>query len=139
MSYIVVIEGQNIPVPEEIATSDEKVRQALTPFFPDAANAMITRVEKDGQVTINVIKKAGSKGAIDYLASCPGGRNPAVALYQELQSMNLDLDPETMLSLDARLDQAIEAGAVQAGRVEGALTRLQAARPRPAPALVEGF
>lgn len=61
-TYQITIEGQTIPVPPEIGSSDAAVKAALAPYFPDAANAMITRSEKGDVVTVNVVKKAGSKG-----------------------------------------------------------------------------
>ena len=62
MNYLIKIEGQEIPVPEEIGKSDESVKQVLTPYYPQAANSLITRVEKDDLVTITVVKQAGTKG-----------------------------------------------------------------------------
>jgi hypothetical protein len=52
--YILKIEGQEI--------TDADLKRALTPMFPGAANSKIERVEKDGTVTITVVKLAGAKG-----------------------------------------------------------------------------
>lgn len=61
--YIVKVEGQEIAVPEEIGTlEDADLKRALTPMFPGASNSKIERDEKDGTVTITVIKLAGAKG-----------------------------------------------------------------------------
>jgi hypothetical protein len=145
MNYTVLVEGQSIPVPEEIGANDDAVKRALAPFYPEVANALITRVEKAGEVTINVIKKAGSKGggpaplaALAALAASPGGQNPAIALYQEIQGED-DLDPYTMLELDARIDSALEVGEKQGEHVKAALRRLEQAQARPAGAVVLGF
>jgi hypothetical protein len=140
--YLVSIEGQSIPIPEEIGADDESVRRSLAPFYPEVANAMITRVEKDGVTTITVVKRAGSKGAqgIDSLKACAGGKNPAIALYEEIRGTGMELlDPEQLLVLDERLEQAIEAGEAQARAVERARERLAETAPRPAPAVVLGF
>ena len=51
-------EGQTIELPDEIAASDELIRKALAPFYPDVANAEIQRGDKG----ITVIKRAGPKG-----------------------------------------------------------------------------
>jgi hypothetical protein len=145
MNYIVSVEGQNIPVPEEIGASDESVKNALSGLYPEVANAMITRVAKDDTTTITVVKRAGSKGltGLDYLKVCPGGKNPAVALYEELQVLDQEdsalKDPVEMLELDARIDGAIREGAEQAQRVEYALKRLTKSASRPAPFVIQGF
>jgi hypothetical protein len=143
MNYVVSVEGQTIPVPEEIGASDEAVKRALTPFYPEVANAMITRVTKDETVTINVVKKAGSKGGgrgpLQALIACPGGQNPAISLYQAISQADDDLDPYTMLELDAQISQAVEAGEKQGLEVRAAQRRLIQAPARPCSAVVVGF
>lgn len=63
MKYVISIEGQSIDLPEEIAGDDAKLKAALSPFFPGAANSKIMRnPEKDGVINITVIKQAGTKG-----------------------------------------------------------------------------
>jgi hypothetical protein len=158
-TFKVKIEGQEIPLPEEIGATDEGVKKALAPFYPDVANALITRVEKDGEVTITVVKRAGTKGADDDgadhdlregadhdlplrgLVGCRGGRNPAVALYVELQQRGDDLvgDAEAMLALDKRVEIALKKGTEQAEMVSRALRRLGEARAQAAPGVIKGF
>jgi hypothetical protein len=142
MSYTVVIEGQKIPLPDEIGSDDVKVRQALAPYFPDAANAMITRTDKSGEVTINVVKKAGTKGlqaGVEYLQACPGGKNPAVALYEEFKGHTELMYPEELLVLDKRIAEALDEGTRQNQAIGQAIKRLIRARPQPAPEVVQGF
>jgi hypothetical protein len=147
MNYIVVIEGQNIPLPEEIAVDDAKVRQALAPFFPDAANAMITRTKgKDEETTlVNVVKKAGSKGAgtraspYEHLRACKGGMNPALAMYQRLQAEEGELDAERLIEIRQAIEQAVKDGEEQLGMVQTAAKRLQAAQAQAAPGMMAGF
>jgi hypothetical protein len=142
MSYTVTIEGQKIPLPDEIGSSDEKVRQALAPYFPDAANALITRTEKDGETTITVVKKAGTKGlqaGLQALQDGPGGKNPAIMLYEEIKRRVDPLSPEELLVLDSRIEQAIDEGQQQQQALVHAVQRLIMARPQAAPAVVEGF
>ena len=150
MNYMIVIEGQHIPVPEEIGASDAAVKAALTPTWPDAANAMITRVTKDDLVTVTVVKKAGTKGArrgkkgerrlpLQYLVSCKGGMNPAIALYQELQGRDGGLSPEETLELGDQVEGAIEAGQKQYQKVREARERLEKAQAVAAPGLAAGF
>src|SRR5437763_1409278 len=65
-----IIEGQTHTVPDElvrngssVAEQDENLRQALRPNFDLAANATFQRVEKDGELTVTVIKAPGRKGS----------------------------------------------------------------------------
>ena len=143
MNYLVAIEGQTIPVPEEIGSSDENVKRALTPFYPEAANAMITRVEKERTVTITVVKKAGSKGLlpIQRLVECRGGKNPAIELYEEIEARETAgvLDPVEVLEMAERINQAIKEGEAQAQAVDYAVKRLDKAAARPSPVVLQGF
>lgn len=143
MNYQVSIEGQTIKIPPEIAENDDQVRQALAPFFPDAANALITRSTEGETTTINVVKKAGSKGAADPLGelqATAGGVNPAVALYQRLNGMApAEMTAEAMLQLDDEVQAAISAGQEQADLVVACVQRLRGARPACASGLPVGF
>lgn len=143
MNYIISIEGQTIPVPEEIGKDDEAVKKALAPFYPQVANAMITRTTKDDTITVNVVKKAGTKGGysvFDALVSCPSGQNPAIELYRQLSNLpDSELDPQKLLELDARLEQAIQQGEAEADQVSRALDRLRKAQAVSASLVVEGF
>ena len=143
MQYVVSIEGQNIQLPAGIGERDEDVKRAMAPFFPEVANAMLTRKTEGETTTITVVKRAGSKGlaGLAYLDNCAGGVNPAVALYQDLQKAGelVDPDPAYLLELDARVDQALKDGEDQAKAVEYAANRLARAVASPAPILIEGF
>jgi hypothetical protein len=148
VNYIISIEGQTIPVPEEIGKDDEAVKRALAPFYPEAANAMLTRVTKEETTTISVIKKAGTKGGnglgngfwngFEYLVGCQGGKNAAIAMYEELQAKG-EMDALELLEMDQRIDEAIGLGEAQEEQVEYAERRLKRARPQASTAVVEGF
>jgi hypothetical protein len=62
MPYIVILEGQETPISDEVATTDQTLRDALTPFYPEVATAEIKREEKDGTTYIHIVKRAGTKG-----------------------------------------------------------------------------
>jgi hypothetical protein len=49
-------------LPADIAASDDLIRKALSPYYPDVANADIRRETKDGASVITVVKRAGPKG-----------------------------------------------------------------------------
>jgi hypothetical protein len=143
MIYNVVIEGQTIPVPEEVGTNDEAVKRALTPFFPEAANALITRIDnKQGTTTINVVKRAGSKGTgLAALIACEGGKNPAIALYEKIETMEQAgyLDYLQALAMDEQINQSLADGEEQAQAVKFAAKRLALSTARPAPLVIQGF
>jgi hypothetical protein len=144
-TYQIKIENQVIPVDADIAQDDNKVRAAMTPFFPGAANSIITRTtdQASDTVTVHVQKKAGTKGAIDpvaHLQLCEGGRNPAIVLWQDMERLRVsDIDPETMLVLDDRIGQAVDQGSKEAAAVDKALERIQKAHPIPGRSLMVGF
>ncbi len=107
-SYTVKIEGQSIPLPEEIAATDDGVKRALATYYPDIANALITRsAEKDGQVEITVIKRAGTKGVLPALIDAPAGRNPAIEMYEKIKHRGEDIAPLELLEMDMAIDEAM--------------------------------
>jgi hypothetical protein len=144
-TYNILIEGQTIPVPPEIGTDDAKVKASLAPFFPDAANAQITRAEKGEVVTITVTKKAGSKGAagdnnlLAQLETTPGGMNPVMEMHARIAGQDTPLGVEELMALDTQIEMAITEGEKQAEAIQWALKRLQAAQPVAAPLVVMGF
>lgn len=58
----VIVDGQTMQVPVELADDDEKLKKALSVAMPEVANAQVSREKKDGVETITIVKKAGSKG-----------------------------------------------------------------------------
>jgi len=154
-TYVVMIEGQSIPVPEEVGADDKLVRAALAPFFPDVANALITRKTEGETVTVNVVKKAGSKGAgdphpqpfsreekgegfVEALREAQPGQNPAVALYMEVMSLG-NLDPVELLRMEGRIQKALESGLAQGEQMQAALALLRKAQAQPAGIVPVGF
>lgn len=47
MSYLLIVEGQEIPLTAEVAATDETVRNCIAPFYPSAATAILRREEVD--------------------------------------------------------------------------------------------
>ena len=122
-TYVVKIEGRNnIPVPEDVAKDEQKLRRALSAVVNGIADAKIEyHDEKDGVVEIEVIKRAGAKGIDDSqalvladLMKRPEKRNPAILCFLDLSSLDKNkLDPARMFELGEQIDEAIEAGAQQ--------------------------
>ncbi len=142
-TYILSIEGQEIPLPPELAQDDDKLRRVLTSIIPGAAHAQINRTVKENITTITVVKRAGSKGCSSprvCLIQCSGGKNPVIALFEHLQTRDLSLLPaEQILILDQTIQQTLEAGQTQRAAIQAAQKRLQIASSQSAPGLVFGF
>lgn len=145
-TYKVTIEGQSLDLPAEIAGDDEKLRAALQPYFPGAANAKFMRSEADGVETVNVVKQAGTKGRITIdlpfrkLEEAPESRNPVIDLYYELR----DVDPrilstEQVLEITGKINQVIEDGQQQEEMMSRAEERLKDARAVPSTETPAGF
>jgi hypothetical protein len=144
--YKVTIEGQTLELPAEIAAEDKTLKEALQTVFPGASNAKFMRTEKDGVVTVNVIKQAGTKGTgachapLQYLDAATETRNPVIDLQNELRDLDVRrMSTDEMLELDERVQQVIAEGQEQNSRLEKALARLHHARPTSASQTPEGF
>lgn len=140
--YKVSVEGQEITLPAEIAVDDNKVKQALAPYYPGASTAKIERTEKDGVITVKVIKQAGPKGngILDALDACEEKVNPVEVLYRELYGQ----DPRAfslpqILRMRARIDEALTEGYRQRKMMNTALEKLTNCTPRPADFIPVGF
>ena len=133
MEILVEIEGQSIPVDEEIANDDTLLRKLFVPYFPDAANA---RIDREEGKPIKIIKVAGSKGAskptpLETLLLAPEEVNPAVKMCRIVQHHELTnrLDYGSMEALTANMQTAIELGAKEAETVQKSLVILQKSSP----------
>ena len=146
MKYIVSIEGQSIPMPEEVAGDDAKIKAMLSPYFPGAANSKIMRSEaKDDTVTITVIKQAGTKGSgsiLEKLTAAKEQQNPVVEMYQGMADVDEKLvgySTERLMELDESIEQTIKAGTHEQKDISTTLSFLKQSPARPSLSLVEGF
>lgn len=139
----ITIDGQQFQLPDEIATTDELLKAALAPFVPWITNAQIDRKEKDGAMTVSVIKRADWKGSgsavVDALIAAPNETNPAVALWTEIQGQFDAKDPGAILALEPTITAAIDAGEKEIAAVHQALTRLVEWAPASATRIPLGF
>jgi hypothetical protein len=68
---MIKIEGQNIPLADELCATDDDLKRTLAPMYPDVTSAEIRRERgTDGQVIIHVVKRAGPKGAAEGAWNC---------------------------------------------------------------------
>lgn len=73
--------GQEFTLPEEWASDDSKLKQALKPLYPEVGDAKISRETKDGVMHVTVVKQAGKKGA---------GANPEDKIDEWLVDIAID-------------------------------------------------
>lgn len=127
------IEGQTLELPPEIAVSDDAIRRAIAPVFPQVANAFFTRTEdSEGHTVIKVTKQAGTKGSLQtvlaHLKDCPRHVNPVFPLYQRLHDDERTIpNAEEFFSILGQLDSAIENGTAEIRDTGRILHRLIAA------------
>jgi hypothetical protein len=62
LTYLLCIEGRELPIDAETAADDEHLKAALSTAYPEATTAEVTRTTKDGMQRITVIKRGGPKG-----------------------------------------------------------------------------
>ena len=151
-----IIEGQTHTVPDElvrnggsVAEQDENLRQALRPNFDLAANATFQRAEKDGELTVTVIKAPGRKGSgnaayrrvVQRLLEAGGEMTPVMLLACEMQMMEArgQLDRDALIALRPRIERALESGRRDQQRVMKARQALFAAPAVASPVVPAGF
>lgn len=137
---IVKIESQQIPLADDIASDDEKLRRVLAPFYPETTNATFARETKDGTLTVTVNKRGGRLGTLAPLAAlitAPRTINPAVEFYNRLRGKTFT--PEDIVAAREEIFNAIQAGEAEIEDVEMANQRLKKARPLPSSTVPLGF
>ncbi|WP_013334882.1 hypothetical protein [Gloeothece verrucosa] len=101
------IHGQTINLPDEL--TDEQIRAAFAPYYPEIATAELKR---DGQ-TVKVIKRAGTKGSnlsvAKALFTASPYINPALLLSLKIRNAEMAglLSLETLLALQDEINLAI--------------------------------
>jgi len=61
MARIFVYDGREFPDPDPNKTPDE-IRQTMTDFFPELANAEIKQAERGEDTLYELVRKVGTKG-----------------------------------------------------------------------------
>jgi len=143
---------QKFPIPAEIGADDNLIKRALAGVVPYIDTAKLTREEKDGVTTINVIKSHAPKGAgnpgssllvIQSLAKARrDGTNPVAALYRQLINNGVKLEtlkPDQHLALSSMIDKTIEAGDQVHREIQVTIQYLIASLPVEAKSVPIGF
>lgn len=130
-TVLIEIEGQKIPVDENIARDDDLLRKLFAPYYPDAANA---RIDREQGELIKIIKTAGTKGngsILETLLTAPEEVNPAVYMCRLVQQRELtsDLGYSTMKQMAQEIETAIELGITEIETVRRSLDILKKSSP----------
>jgi hypothetical protein len=107
----VKIEGQTLEFDDEIAQDDDLLRAALQPNWPDAKTAQFTRTKHGDTLTVQVTKKAGTKGnLIDALLTAKEGVNPAIAMSRRIAEMQRvgEIDPVQIVKMIPEIGAAAD-------------------------------
>jgi len=139
------IEQQELELDDEIAANDELLRQGLAPFYPFINNALIERkTDKDGQLVIEVVKRAGTKGAtstsLSVLMDTPEAVNPAITLAWQLKQREAigQIEIVNLVQMYEQIDDAISKGREEERLVDAAWSFLSRAAAQTSTLPVEG-
>ncbi len=131
----VKIEGNTLDLPDDIAKSNKSLTDALTPFYPAAANATITREEKKGQeMIVTVTKKAGTKGA-----ERQGAVITALDAAPEELSAILAIEARGKRVTHVALDEALMKAMDEEREIERVITAIANGETLPAQMVPVGF
>lgn len=143
MSYLLIVEGQEIPLTAEIAATDETIRNCIAPFYPEAATATFKREEADGVTRIRMVKSAGTKGCgvVQQLQQSKECLNPALALSWQLKQLErqTSIEIETLIGLQPQINHAIAIGHEWELSVQTSLDRLKQTQPSPSKISIVGL
>lgn len=123
---ILKIDGQELELDEAMAASDELLRQGLAPFYPFMQNALIERkTDKDGQLVIEVVKRAGTKGAITPLSVLIDAKeevNQALALAWILKRQEAagEIEASHIVQMYGQIEAAIATGREEESLIDAA-------------------
>ena len=133
MPYKLFLEGQEIPLSDEVGATDDTVRNAIIPYFPEVGTADIRREEKNGITEIRLLKRAGTKGSvvIQSLIDSNSEINPALSLSWQLKELERsgNLDINKLISFQPQIANAVDVGEDWEKTVTDTLTALRKCQP----------
>ena len=143
MSYLLIVEGQEIPLTAEVAVTDETVRNCIAPFYPSAATAILRREEVDGITRIHMVKTAGTKGSsvLQSLLDSDDSLNRALALSFQLKQLEIEgsMDIAILLEFQQEIDNAIALGSDWSDHSKASLNKLIGTLPCASTVAIVGF
>ncbi len=140
------IEGQTLELPPDIAVSDDAIRRAMAPIFPQIATATLSRTTNpaDGSTVIKATKQAGTKGQYETilakLKNSPQHINPIFPLYQRLYGNNGPFEnAETFFLIQNDIEKALRNGEAEHQAIESIRQRLLDAPSHPSSTIPVAF
>ena len=139
MNTLVILEGQQHPIPDEIASDDAKLLTLFSTVNPALADAEIKR----NGTHIELIARKGTKGSthdvFGHLNAAPLYLDPAVVVCNALQTheVRVGLDAENAERITQQIEQALADSEQQETFRRATLAALVKAKP--APTVVMGF
>jgi hypothetical protein len=139
------IEGQSFELPPEIAVSDDAIKRAMAPIFPQITTAQFQRIsDPSGTTIIKVTKRAGDKGnlneIIQHLKKAPRHVNPIFPLYDTIYlNKRKRFSAETFFTVQQRLERALTDGQTEIKAVQEIRRRLEEAPGTPSSQSPIGF
>jgi hypothetical protein len=119
-------DGQELQLDDSIAGDDTRLKQALSPFYPEIATASVRRETNGaGQMVVSLVKQAGTKGLVGegadtdplpdilaHLEALPARVNPALEMAWQIQFRQATgtLTVEDVLALQPKIEAAGKAG-----------------------------
>jgi hypothetical protein len=146
-----IIEGQEHEFDDAFANlgatveeSDQLLRNALRGSFDIIANATFRREDKNGNLTITVIKNPGTKGSdrlLSTLLDAPEYFNPVYMLDCQLrmQEVQAPFDLPTLLGLQSQIREALKVGRALDIDARKVHRYLLSAAPTPSTCVPRGF
>ncbi|MCI0488973.1 MAG: hypothetical protein L0229_20465 [Blastocatellia bacterium] len=143
MAQINLPDQQTLELADEIAGTDDTLRAALSPYYPDLANCDIARKKTGDAMVVTVTKRAGTKGAspLDHLVAAEESLNPAVEMNRELLDLEIRgaLSAAELLRRAPEIERAVERGRKQIDHVTHARRFLAGAEAETSVCVPEGF
>jgi hypothetical protein len=142
---IVKLDGQDINIEDAIAANDEDLKRVIVPFYPQLANAQISReTNADGLLIVRMVKVAGPKGSqvVESLKNAPYQINPAIDLAWKARIAffnNSPVELKDVLDLQPQIEAAVKAGNEERKSTNHALAFLVKCPPVASNVTIAGF
>jgi PRTRC genetic system protein C len=135
MARIFVVDGREFPDPDP-QLSVEEVRQQLSEFFPELANADTREEQRDGDARYVFTRRIGTKGrrrapdVVAILRRVPEKRLRVFELAAELLSARGDLDVDEAARRQPEINVAVAEAKAYAAATQQASEALRGLPPR---------
>lgn len=139
MNTLVILEGQQHQIPEDIAKDDAKLLTLFSTVNPALADAEIKRNGTHIELIARKGTKGSTQGVLDHLNAAPLHIDPAVVVCNALQTheVRVGLDAENAERITQQIEQALTDSEQQETFRRATLAAL--AKAKPTSTVVLGF